>query len=187
MGKNAPPFISPAVDLLTFCYLFSVPAMAYRTPLRSTASSKTKIFESGFIEASSSALPLLPTLLPIVGQIFVATLPIAGQIFVVTLLTQSISKDIKAVQVESKSDLKAVLEASIHRAELNSGEIKAVQVGVEIGFKSCPRGVESSSSGVEIGFKSCPRGVEIGFKSCPRGVEIRDKSCPRNFDPSSGT
>jgi hypothetical protein len=41
--------------------------------------------------------------------------------------------DLKAVQVESKSDLKAVLgeikavqEASIHRAELNSGEMKVL-------------------------------------------------------------
>jgi hypothetical protein len=92
--------------LLKFCYLFAVSTTAYRTPLRSTASSKIKIFESGFGEALSAVLPLLPTLLPI-----------AGQVFVVTLLTQSSKKDITAVQ-----------EASIHRAELNSGEIKAVQV-----------------------------------------------------------
>ena len=142
--------------LVTFCCLFAVPTMAYRTPLRSTASSKTKIFESGFGEALSSVLSLVPSLLPI-----------AGQIYFVNLLTQSLTKDItavqveskseikavlvesksdlkavlgeiKAVQVESKSDLKAVLgelkseikavqEASIYRAELNSGEIKAVQ------------------------------------------------------------
>ena len=131
--------------LVTFCCLFAVPTMAYRTPLRSTASSKTKIFESGFGEALSSVLSLVPSLLPI-----------AGQIYLVNLLTQSRTKDITAVQVESKSDLKAVLgelkaeikavqvesksdlkavlgeikavqEASIHRAELNSGEIKAVQ------------------------------------------------------------
>jgi predicted transcriptional regulator len=138
--------------LVTFCCLFAVPTMAYRTPLRSTASSKTKIFG----EALSSVLSLVPSLLPI-----------AGQMYLVNLLTQSLTKDItaiqveskseikavqvesksdlkavlgelkaeiKAVQVESKSDLKAVLgeikavqEASIHRAELNSGEMKAVQ------------------------------------------------------------
>ena len=124
--------------LVTFCCLFAVPTMAYRTPLRSTASSKTKVFESGFGEALSSVLSLVPSLLPI-----------AGQIYLLNLLTQSLTKDItavqveskseikavlgelkseiKAVQVESKSDLKAVQEASIHRAELNSGEIKAVQ------------------------------------------------------------
>jgi hypothetical protein len=93
--------------LLKFCYLLDVSTTAYRTPLRSTASSKTKIFESDFGEALRSVLlPLLPTLLPI-----------AGQVFVVTLLTQSSKKDITAVNVESKSDLKAVL-----------GELKAVQV-----------------------------------------------------------
>ena len=112
--------------LVTFCCLFAVPTMAYRTPLRSTASSKTKIFESGFGEALSSVLSLVPSLLPI-----------AGQIYLVNLLTQSRTKDITAVQVESKSDLKAVLgelkseikavqETSIHRAELNSGEMKVL-------------------------------------------------------------
>ena len=120
--------------LVTFCCLFAVPTMAYRTPLRSTASSKTKIFESGFGEALSSVLSLVPSLLPI-----------AGQIYLVNLLTQSLTKDITAVQVESKSEIKAVLvesksdlkavlgeikavqEASIHRTELNSREMKAVQ------------------------------------------------------------
>ena len=133
--------------LLTFYYLFAVPTMAYRTPLRYTASSKTKIFVLDFGEALKSVLPLLPIL------------PFAGQIFVVNQLTQSSAKDILAVQVESKSDLKAlqiassgeikaaqaelksdlkalqiassgeikaVQEASIHRAELNSGEMKVL-------------------------------------------------------------
>ena len=86
-------------------------------------------------------------------------LPIAVQICLVTLLAQSQTKDITAVQVESKSEIKAVLgelkseikavrveskldlkavlgelksdskvvqEASIHRAELNSGEMKVL-------------------------------------------------------------
>jgi hypothetical protein len=148
--------------LLKFCYLFAVSTTAYRTPLRSTASSKTKIFESGFGEALSSVLPLLPTLLPIAGQVFVLTLltqsskkditavnvesksylkAVQGELKAVRVESKSYLKavlgELKAVRVESKSDLKAVLaelkserkavqKASIHRAELNSGEMKVL-------------------------------------------------------------
>jgi hypothetical protein len=100
--------------LLKFCYLFAVSTTAYRTPLRSTASSKTKVFDSGFGEALSTVLPLLPTLLPI-----------AGQVFVVTLLTQSSKKDITAVNVEFKSYLKAVL-----------GELKSEREAFQVELKS---------------------------------------------------
>ena len=103
--------------LLTFYYLFAVPTMAYRTPLRYTASSKTKIFVLDFGEALKSVLPLLPIL------------PFAGQIFVVNQLTQSSTKDILAVQVESKSDLKALQIAS-------SGEIKAAQAELKSDIKA---------------------------------------------------
>ena len=65
----------------------------------------------------SSVLPLLPTLLPI-----------AGQVFVVTLLTQSSKKDITAVQVESKSDLKS-LQAEIKAVQVDSkSDLKALQI-----------------------------------------------------------
>ena len=118
--------------LVTFCCLFAVPTMAYRTPLRSTASSKTKIFESGFGEALSSVLSLVPSLLPI-----------AGQIYLVNLLTQSRTKDITAVQVESKSDLKAVL-----------GEIKAVQVESKSDLKAVLGELKAEIKAVQVESKS---------------------------------
>jgi hypothetical protein len=126
--------------------------MAYRTPLRSTASSKTKIFESGFREALSSVLSLVPSLLPI-----------AGQIYLVNLLTQSLTKDIIAVQVESKSEIKAVL------GELKS-EIKAVQVESKSDFKAVLGELKSEIKAVQVESKSDLKAVQVESKSDLKAV-----------------
>jgi uncharacterized protein YukE len=123
--------------------------MAYRTPLRSTARSKTKIIESGFGEALSSVLSLVPSLLPI-----------AGHIYLVNLLTQSLTKDITAVQVESKSEIKAVL------AELKS-EIKAVQVE----SKSDLKAVLGEIKAVQVESKSDLKAVLGELKSEIKAVQ----------------
>ena len=146
--------------LVTFCCLFAVPTMAYRTPLRSTASSKTKIFESGFGEALSSVLSLVPSLLPI-----------AGQIYLVNLLTQSRTKDITAVQVESKSEIKAVLVESKSDLKAVLGEIKAVQVESKSDLKAVLGELKAEIKAVLVESKSDLKAVLGELKSEIKAVQ----------------